>query len=75
MTAELIIRQIELYKLFIPLKNPFIISLGPIHNAENVLVVIHTEEGITGFGEFSPFMSINGESMDTCINLADGVVI
>lgn len=60
------IRQVELYKLFIPLKEPFVISLGPIPNAENVLVIIHTDEGITGYGECSPFMSINGESMDTC---------
>lgn len=66
MQDELRIRQIELYKLFIPLKEPFVISLGPIFNAENVLVVVHTDEGITGFGECSPFMSINGESMDTC---------
>ncbi len=66
MPHELTIRQIELYKLFIPLKEPFVISLGVIPNAENVLVVIHTEEGITGFGECSPFMSINGESIDTC---------
>ena len=66
MPAELKITQVELYKLFIPLKEPFVISLGPITNAENVLVVIHTEQGITGFGECSPFMSINGESMDTC---------
>jgi len=66
MQDELRIRQIELYKLFVPLKEPFVISLGSIVNAENVLVVMHTEEGITGFGECSPFMSINGESMDTC---------
>lgn len=66
MQEGLKIRQIELYKLFVPLKEPFIISLGPILNAENVLVVIHTDEGIMGYGECSPFMSINGESMDTC---------
>src|SRR5687767_2052241 len=66
MKEELQIHQVELYKLFIPLKEPFVISLGPIYNAENVLVVIHAEEGITGFGECSPFMSINGESIDTC---------
>ena len=59
------IDQIELYKLFIPLKEPFVISLGPIHNAESVIVIIRTNEGITGFGECSPFMSINGESADT----------
>ena len=59
------IQKIELYKLFVPLKEPFVISLGPIPAAENVLVIIYTEEGITGYGECSPFMSINGESMDT----------
>jgi L-alanine-DL-glutamate epimerase-like enolase superfamily enzyme len=65
-SQTLTIEQVELYKLFIPLKEPFVISLGPIYNAENLLVVIRTREGITGFGECSPFMSINGESVDTC---------
>jgi len=63
---DLEIIQIELYKLFIPLKEPFVISLGAIHNAENVIVVIRTNKGITGFGECSPFMTINGESQSTC---------
>src|SRR6476660_1406497 len=66
MHQSLIIREIALFKMFIPLKDPFVISLGPIHNAENVVVRITTEQGLTGFGECSPFMSINGESMDTC---------
>ncbi|HKO81437.1 MAG TPA: dipeptide epimerase [Chitinophagaceae bacterium] len=66
MQKELTISKVGLYKLFVPLKEPFVISLGPIFNAENVLVIIHTKEGITGFGECSPFMSINGESVDTC---------
>ena len=65
MNQAISITQIELYKLFIPLKEPFVISLGPIYNAENVLVIIRTDKGITGFGECSPFMSINGESADT----------
>ena len=38
MNQEISITQIELYKLFIPLKEPFVISLGPIYNAENVLI-------------------------------------
>ena len=63
---EITIRQVGLYKLLIPLKEPFIISLGTILNAENLVVLIHTDQGITGFGECSPFMSINGESVDTC---------
>lgn len=35
-------------------------------HAENVVVKIQTQQGIIGFGECSPFLSINGESMDTC---------
>lgn len=63
---DLTIQQVELYKLFIPLKEPFITSLGREDNAENILVKIITAEGLTGFGECSPYMPINGESTDTC---------
>src|SRR4026207_1908672 len=62
----LIIQQIALYKLSIPLIEPFITSLGRDDNAENVLVKIITKEGLVGFGECSPYMPINGESQDTC---------
>jgi L-alanine-DL-glutamate epimerase-like enolase superfamily enzyme len=60
------IQAIELYKLFIPLKEPFVISLGPIHNVQNVVVIIRTADGCVGYGECSPYMTINGESVDTC---------
>jgi L-Ala-D/L-Glu epimerase len=60
------ITQIEIYKLSIPLKEPFVISLGSIHNAENIIVVIRTDKGLSGFGECSPFVTINGESQSTC---------
>lgn len=59
------ISSIELYKLLIPLKEPFVISLGPINSVANIIVVMRTQNGITGFGECSPFMTINGESVDT----------
>jgi L-Ala-D/L-Glu epimerase len=63
MTA--IIQSIEIYASKIKLKEPFIISLGPLTHAENIIVLIKTKEGITGTGECSPFMTINGESMET----------
>lgn len=65
-----LITRIELHKLSVPLKEPFIISLGPIYSADNVVIVVHTETGITGWGECSPFMSINGESADTALVVA-----
>ena len=60
------IQSVEIYKLFIPLKEPFVISLGPISEVQNVVILIRTKDGCTGYGECSPYMSINGESIDTC---------
>ena len=59
------IKNVSIYKLSIALKKPFIISLGPITHAENIIVKITTDKGIVGFGECSPFMTINGENQDT----------
>ncbi len=61
----LLITSVELYPVQIKLKAPFKISLGILTHAENVLVVIHTDKGISGSGECSPFKTINGESMET----------
>jgi L-alanine-DL-glutamate epimerase-like enolase superfamily enzyme len=66
MINKLTIQQVALYKLSIPLIEPFITSLSRDDNAENVLVRITTAEGLVGFGECSPYMPINGESQDTC---------
>ncbi|MGE5518737.1 MAG: mandelate racemase/muconate lactonizing enzyme family protein [Candidatus Dadabacteria bacterium] len=60
------IQQVEIYKLLVPLKEPFVISLGPVNSVENIIVIIRTQDGCTGYGECSPYMSINGESIDTC---------
>jgi L-alanine-DL-glutamate epimerase-like enolase superfamily enzyme len=64
------IRSIEVFKLFLPLKEPFIISLGPIEEVQNVVIRIRTADGCTGYGECSPYLTINGESVDTCYVVA-----
>jgi L-Ala-D/L-Glu epimerase len=66
----LTIESIEIYKSPIRLKEPFKISLGIITHAENVIVKINTNKELSGYGECSPFMMINGESMDTCFVVA-----
>jgi L-alanine-DL-glutamate epimerase-like enolase superfamily enzyme len=66
----LAIESIEIFKSQIRLKEPFKISLGILTHAENVIIKINTNHGITGYGECSPFMTINGESMDTCFIVA-----
>ena len=62
----MVIKEIAIYKIKIPLIEPFVILLGPITHAENIVVVIETDEGLIGYGECSPYMTINGESIDTC---------
>ncbi len=64
------ILQTEVYKFNVPLKAPFITAFGKEENAENIVVVIRTDKGISGFGECNPFLPINGESIDTCYLLA-----
>src|SRR5512143_3936555 len=66
MADQQIISQVEIYKLRMPLIEPFVTSLAYETHVENVIVVIRTEKGITGFGECSPYMPVNGESIDTC---------
>ena len=63
---NLLIQAISLYQLQIPLLEPFVISLGPHTHAHNVVVRLRTADGREGFGECSPFPTINGETADTC---------
>ncbi len=66
----MIISRVEIYQSRIALREPFVISLGSLDHAENLLVVLHTRSGLSGFGECSPFMTIHGESMETCFTVA-----
>src|SRR5688572_27849364 len=70
MADQQIISQVEIYKLRIPLIEPYITSLAYETHVENVIIVIRTEQGMTGFGECSPYMPVNGESIDTCFIVA-----
>ncbi|MDX2189303.1 MAG: dipeptide epimerase [Bacteroidota bacterium] len=63
------IQKIEIFKSKIKLKEAFIISLEKLEYAENVIVKITTNEGLVGFGECSPFKTINGESIETCYEI------
>lgn len=63
------IRRITLHSLRVPLKAPFITSLGALEHADNVAVLIHAADGTIGSGECSPFWAINGETAGTCIEV------
>lgn len=65
------ITAIHLYRYDIPLKAPIAISLGTIDHARNLLVEIQTSEGITGWGEGSPFWMIVGETQASGLAAAE----
>lgn len=64
------IDSVEIFQSPIKLKEPFVTSLGPLDHAANIIIIIRTDKGISCFGECSPFMTINGESMETCFIVA-----
>ncbi len=64
------ITSVEIVKLNIPYKEPFVISLGVIPEATNIVVNIHTSSGLTGTGECAPFVFIVGETQETVFELA-----
>lgn len=68
-----IITQIEIIKLNIPYQEPFIISLGVIPAATNVVVKIYSSDGLVGMGECAPFVFIVGETQETVFELAQQV--
>ncbi len=68
--AKEVITKVEVIKLNIPYKEPFVISLGVIPSATNVVVKLHTSSGLTGIGECAPFVFIVGETQETVFELA-----
>lgn len=61
------IEEIELKHISIPLKKPFKTALRTVETAENTVVVIHTDDGRTGFGEAPPTKVITGDTNESTI--------
>jgi len=61
------ITGIDLYPLNIPFKPERVmkVSYGVISGIENVVIAIHTNEDLTGWGEAAPLLPFNGESQDS----------
>ena len=65
----MIITETEIYKYSIPM-HPFTIATGTMHYAQNILIRVHTDSGLTGIGECSAFPMIVGETQATCFAMA-----
>ena len=64
------IKDIEIYAFDIKLIAPFVISIGRMDSATDVLVRVRTDSGIVGIGEACPFPPITGETQETNIAAA-----
>ena len=59
----------DIYLFKIPM-TPFTIATGTMYFAQNILIKIHTDEGIIGLGECSAFPMIVGETQLSCYHHA-----
>ena len=64
------ITEIEIYKLNVPLHEPFVISIGKYDSATNILIKIKTDSDHIGYGECSPLVNLVGETQETEFELA-----
>jgi len=66
--SKLAIEEMRLYRFDIALRDVFTIATMSLSKAQNLLVELKTNEGISGWGVASPFHSIAGETQG--INIA-----
>ena len=62
---KLKITDVEIFLFDIPLTSPFRIAIGEMKAANDLLVRVHTDQGIVGLGEACPFPPITGETQAT----------
>jgi len=60
----MIVTAITAERVSIPLTEPFVISLGAIESADNVIVRVETDAGLTGLGEGAPTPFVTGETVE-----------
>jgi L-Ala-D/L-Glu epimerase len=65
--------RVDVYKLNVRLHEPFVIALGTSYRAENLLVRVHTSDGLCGLGEGSPLPTINGETQAISFDAAQAL--
>ena len=63
------ITKTEIYLFKIPMQ-PFTIATGTMYHAQNLLIRVHTNEGLIGLGECSAFPMIAGETEASCYHHA-----
>ncbi|WP_026690136.1 dipeptide epimerase [Alteribacter aurantiacus] len=61
----MLIEKIETRRVAVPLKKPFKTALRTLEVAEAVIVTIHCDNGLVGFGEAPPTLVVTGDSLES----------
>jgi len=67
------IQSIEVYPVVLHYREPFRIALGTEVESQNVVVKIHTDDGVVGVGEASPFEKVTHETPKTVMQALDKI--
>ena len=60
------VTYVEVEKMKAELAKPFRVAFGVITSCDTWTVIMHTDEGITGYGSDAPLAFVTGETMETC---------
>jgi muconate cycloisomerase len=69
------LKQIDLYRVQIPLCVPFKHSLASRTFTENLVIKVTTEDGVVGYGEGIPRRYVTGETVDTGLRFLQNYLI
>ncbi len=70
---KLKITDVEIFLFDVPLVSPFRIAIGEMTAANDLLIRIHTDQGVSGVGEACPFLPITGETQATNVAAAKAI--
>jgi L-alanine-DL-glutamate epimerase-like enolase superfamily enzyme len=68
------IREIEYFKLDMPLTTPYTIAYETVSKATNIILKLVTDTGLTGWGCAAPDLTVTGESPDDVITTIETVI-
>lgn len=71
----MIIRNIEYFRIDMPLTVPYTIAYETVAKATNIILRIETDEGISGWGCAAPDQVVTGESPEDVINNIESTII
>lgn len=69
------ITSYKLSSMQLPLKKPFVTSLRRVEFIDDIVLELHTDDNLVGFGAAAPTVAITGESKESIINSIENIIM